>query len=124
MTTTKQCYGGAPGLPLSAAVRAGDLIFVSGQMPLDDNNEVVSGNIETQTRATLERLKKTLNLAGAELSDVVKVTVWIADPRDFTGFNKVYSQYFSSDAPARSTVRSDLVYDVRLEIEAVAYKAS
>lgn len=53
MSQGKQVYGGAPGLPLSAAVRAGDLVFVSGQMPLDDNGEVVQGSIETQTRVTL-----------------------------------------------------------------------
>jgi reactive intermediate/imine deaminase len=118
----KQCFGSAPGLPISAAVRAGDFVFASGQMPLDDKGEVIQGNIETQTRATLERLKNVLALAGAALSDVVKVTVWIADPRDFPGFNKIYREYFPQDPPARSTVRSELVIDTRLEIEAVAYK--
>jgi reactive intermediate/imine deaminase len=118
----KQCFGGALGLPLSAAVRAGDFVFVSGQMPLDEKGEVIPGNIETQTRATLERLRNALAQAGAALSDVVKVTIWIADPRDFTGFNKIYREYFPQDPPARSTVRSELVIDTRLEIEAVAYK--
>lgn len=117
----KQCFGGALGLPLSAAVRAGDLVFVSGQMPLDEKGEVIPGNIETQTRATLERLRNALAQAGAALSDVVKVTIWIADPRDFAGFNKIYREYFPQDPPARSTVRSELVIDTRLEIEAVAY---
>lgn len=122
MSRGKQVYGGAPGLPLSAAVRAGDFVFVSGQMPLDDKGEVVQGNIETQTRVTLERLGKALALAGAALGDVVKVTVWIADPRDFAGFNKVYREFFADEPPARSTVRSELVIDTRLEIEAIAYK--
>lgn len=122
MAKKKECFGGAAGLPLSAAVRAGDFVFCSGQMPLDDKGEVIPGNIETQTRATLDRLKKVLSSANADLSDVVKVTVWLADPRDFNGFNKVYREYFTNDPPARSTVRSELVIDTRLEIEAVAYK--
>jgi reactive intermediate/imine deaminase len=122
MAGSKECFGGALGLPLSAAVRAGDFVFVSGQMPLDDKGEVIPGNIETQTRATLERLKGALGLAGAALADVVKVTIWLADARDFPGFNKVYREYFPANPPARSTVRGDLVIDTRLEIEAVAYK--
>ena len=122
MAKKKECFGGALGLPLSAAVRAGDFVFASGQMPLDDKGEVIPGNIETQTRATLDRLRKVLSSANADLSDVVKITVWLADARDFNGFNKVYREYFTNDPPARSTVRSELVIDTRLEIEAVAYK--
>ena len=122
MAKVKECFGGALGLPLSAAVRAGDFVFASGQMPLDDKGEVIPGNIETQTRATLDRLRKVLSSANADLSDVVKITVWLSDPRDFNGFNKVYREYFTNDPPARSTVRSELVIDTRLEIEAVAYK--
>jgi reactive intermediate/imine deaminase len=122
MANRKETFGGAAGLPLSASVRAGEFVFTAGQMPLDDNGEIVAGSIETQTRLTLERLKMVLGMAGAELSDVVKVTVWLADARDFSGFNKVYREYFPENPPARSTVRSELVIDARLEIEAVAYR--
>jgi 2-iminobutanoate/2-iminopropanoate deaminase len=122
MAERKQCYGGALGLPLSAAVRAGDFVFVSGQLPLDQNGEIVTGGIEIQTRAALQRLRDALSQAGAEPTDVVKVTVWLSDARDFSGFNKVYREFFASEPPARSTVRCDLVLDARIEIEAIAFK--
>lgn len=118
---TKKCFGTVAGLPLSAAVRAGDYVFVSGQMPLDDNFEIVPGPIEAQTRQTFKRLKAVLDMAGCTLEDVVKVTVWLDDTRDFNGFNKIYKEFFPENPPARSTVRSELVIDCKLEIEVVAY---
>lgn len=122
MTSARTTFGSAPGLPLSPAVRAGDFVFVSGQLPWDSSGQIVDGNIETQTRAVMKRLTDILVLAGASLGDIVKVTVWLEDPRDFAGFNKVYQEYFSQNPPARSTVRSELLLDARLEVEAIAYK--
>ena len=88
---------------------------------MDEHGGIVAGGIEAQTRRVMENLKKILALADCVLADVVKATVWLDDTRDFWTFNRVYGEYFS-DAPARSTVRSDLMIDAKIEIEVVAYK--
>lgn len=109
-------------MPLSPAVRAGDFVYISGQVPTDDRGEIVWGNVETQTRLVMEKLKVALGYAGCSLSDVVKTTIYLADARDFVGFNGVYSSYFEpGKRPARTTIQSALVLDIRVEIEAVAY---
>ncbi len=90
-------------------------------MPTDDRGEIVWGNVETQTRVVMEKLKTALGYAGCNLADVVKTTVYLADPRDFVGFNGVYSSYFEpGKRPARTTVQSALILDIRVEIEAMA----
>ena len=87
----------APGaLPFAKAVEAGGWLYVSGQVPRDSDGEIIVGNISVQARATLENLKSVLKSAGYSLRDVVRVTVWLDDPRDFTGFNKVYAKYFEA----------------------------
>lgn len=124
----KQAIGGGftgPGgtkLPFPKAVRAGDFVFVSGQMATDANGQLVEGGIEAQTRQVMDNIKAILAEAGCTMSDVVKCTCWIDDPRDFGRFNAVYREYFGDDPPARSTVRSDLMLDGKLEVEAIAYK--
>jgi 2-iminobutanoate/2-iminopropanoate deaminase len=117
----KQTFGKSH-IPLSPAVRAGDLVYVSGQVPTDSSGAVVQGGIEAQTKQVLENIKAALALAGATLDDVVKTTVIIEDVRDFAGMNKVYASYFPSNPPARTTVEARLVIDIKVEIEAVAYK--
>jgi 2-iminobutanoate/2-iminopropanoate deaminase len=117
----KQCFGKSD-VPLSPAVRAGDFIFISGQVPAGAGGELVGGSIEQQTRQVMENVKAALRLAGAEMSDVVKTTVWLQDARDFGAFNKVYGSYFPNDPPARSTAESRLMVDIKVEIEAIAYK--
>jgi len=112
---------GTSHVPLSPAVRAGDFVFVSGQVPTDANGEVVAGGIEAQTRRVLENVKAALALAGCTLADVVKTTVILQDARDFGAFNKVYASYFPESPPARTTIEARLVIDIRIEIEAVAY---
>ena len=109
-------------LSLSRAVRAGDFVFLTGQVPFKDGQVMVNGTVEEQTRAVLEDIKATLALAGCELNDVVKAQVWLQDPADFPGFNTVYGDYFPIDPPARSAVVNQLLVDVRVEIEVVAYK--
>ena len=110
-------------MPLSPAVRAGDFVYISGQVPTDDKGGVVSGNIETQTRAVMERLKTALGYAGCDLADIVKTTIILSDTRDFVGFNGVYSSYFEAGKrPARTTLRADLMLDIKVEIDAIAYK--
>lgn len=109
-------------MPLSPAVRAGDFVYVSGQVPTDDRGEIVWGNIETQTRVVMEKLNTVLGYAGGTLADIIKTTVYLSDPRDFVGFNGVYSSYFETGKrPARTTVESALILDIRVEIEAIAY---
>ena len=114
--------GGIHKMPLSKAVRAGDWVFVSGQTAIDQYGAVSQGSIEDQTRQVLEGIKKVLEEAGCKLEDVVKTTVWLADTRDFWNFNRIYGEFFPKNPPARSTLRSDLMLDAKVEIEAVAYK--
>lgn len=114
--------GGQP-LPFSPAVRAGPFVFVSGQVAMDDNGEIVPGGIEAQTRQTLRNVQKALALAGCTLSDVAKATVWLDDARDFWSFNRVYAEFFGASQPARSTTQAKLMVDAKIEIEVIAYKA-
>ena len=117
----KQVFGTA-AVPLSPAVRAGDFVFISGQVPVDASGSVVAGGIEGQTKQVLDNIKAALALAGCGLEDVVKTTVVLADAGDFAAFNKVYAGYFPKDPPARTTVEAQLMIDIGIEIEAVAYK--
>ena len=108
--------------PFSPAVRAGDFIFVSGQVPADAAGEIVAGGIEAQTRQVMENLKAVLALAGATFDDVCKSTCWLQDARDFGAFNRVYMGYFGNGRPARSTTEARLMVDAKVEIDVVAYK--
>lgn len=109
-------------LSLSKAVRAGDMVYLTGQIPLNDGVPMTTGTIEDQTRVVLDAITDTLALAGCERSDVVKAMVWLRDRDDFPGFNEVYGEYFPADPPARSAVLNQLLVDVRVEVEVVAYK--
>jgi 2-iminobutanoate/2-iminopropanoate deaminase len=116
----KQVFG-ASHVPLSPSVRAGDFIFISGQVPTGPNGGVADGGIEPQTRQVLENVKAALALAGAGMEHVVKTTVFLEDARDFGGMNKVYATYFPKEPPTRSTLECRLMIDIKVEIEAVAY---
>ena len=109
-------------LPFSPAVRAGDFVYVSGQVPTDGKGEIVQGGIEAQTRQVMHNLSQALALAGCTLEDVCKATVWLQDARDFGSFNRVYMTYWGEKKPARSTTEARLMVDARLEIDVVAYK--
>lgn len=127
MTNGKQIIGGdviigGRKLSLSKAVRAADYVFLTGQIPLQDGAPMTTGTIEDQTRVTLDLIGATLAEAGCARSDVVKSMIWLRDKADFPGFNAVYGEYFSEDPPARSAVLTQLLVDVRVEIEVVAYK--
>lgn len=113
---------GGQKLPFSKAVRAGDYVYVSGQVPFDQTGVVVTGGIEIQTHQTMKNVQAALALAGCTLEDVIKVTVWLDDTRDFAAFNRTYDGYFTGDRPARSCVRADMMVDCKVEIEAIAYK--
>jgi reactive intermediate/imine deaminase len=114
--------GSGAKLPFSRAMRAGDLVYVSGQMATDSSGRIIEGGIEAQTRQVFENIKAILAEAGCTLSDVVKCTCWIDDARDFGHFNATYAEFFPSDPPARSTTVCQLVLHGKLEVEAIAYK--
>jgi reactive intermediate/imine deaminase len=118
---TRTGAGGQP-LPFSPAVKAGPFVFVSGQVAMGDNGEIVPGGIEAQTRQTLANVERALALAGCTRADVVKATVWLDDARDFWSFNRVYAEFFSTAKPARSTTQAKLMVDAKIEIEVIAYR--
>ncbi len=109
-------------LSLSKAIRAGDFVFITGQVPMRDGKPMTDGNIEEQTRACLDALGDILAEAGCELGDVVKSMVWLKSRDDFPGFNAVYSEYFPNEPPTRSALVSDFLIDILVEIECIAYK--
>lgn len=113
---------GGGTMPLSKAVRTGDYVHLSGQIAFRPDGSVLSGDIETETRAVLDIISATLEEAGCTLADVIKTTVWLSDARDFSRFNAVYAEYFPTEPPARSTIRAELLLDVKVEIEAIAYR--
>jgi reactive intermediate/imine deaminase len=112
---------GGKALPFVKAVRAGDFVFVSGQIAMGTDGEVIEGGIVEQTHRTIENAKTILASIGLDLSAVVKTTVWLADTRDFWSFNRVYAEYFGEALPARSCVRADMMVDCKVEIEMTAY---
>ena len=108
--------------PYSQAIRAGDLLFVSGQIPLDPaTGTLVGGDISVQTRRVLDNVTAILAAAGATFADVVKTTVYLLDMDDFAAMNAVYATYVTAPPPARATVQvSRLPRDVRVEIDVIA----
>ena len=108
--------------PYSQAIRAGSLLFVSGQIPLDPTTgAMVDGDIAAQTHRVFANLKAILEAAGASLDHVVRTTVYLADMNDFAKVNEIYGTYFSSPAPARATVQAArLPKDARVEIDVIA----
>jgi 2-iminobutanoate/2-iminopropanoate deaminase len=103
-------------------VRAGELLFVSGQIPLDPaSGALIEGSIADQTRQIFENLRAILAAAGASFDHVVRTTVYLADMADFAAMNEVYGTFFGSPAPARSTVQAaGLPRNARIEIDAIA----
>lgn len=114
----------APQGPYSTAVRAGDFIFVSGQVAMDPVSQQWDyGDIGHETRRVLDNIRLVLEGAGASMADVVKTTVFLKDGRDFNAMNEVYASFFGEARPARSTVEVRFANpDMKVEIEAIAYK--
>lgn len=108
--------------PYSQAIRCGDFVFTSGQIPIDPaTGELVEGGIREQTKQVIKNLEAVLEAAGSSLQKVIKTTVFIKDMNQFSSLNEVYSGFFSGSLPARSTVEvARLPKDVQVEIEAVA----
>lgn len=110
-------------IPLSAAVIAGDFVYLSGQLAMDEDWTFLGGNIEQQTLRVLSNIKSLLEQCDTNLSSVIKTTVWLTNADHFPAFNKTYASVFSSQPPTRSTVVSELlVPDALVEIEVVAYR--
>jgi len=114
----------APRGPYSPAVRAGDFIFVSGQVSADPiTNELSLGDIGHETRVVLNNIRKILESCGATLADVVKCSVFLRDGTEFDAMNKVYAEIFGAQKPARTTVEAKFANpDIRVEIDCIAYK--
>lgn len=109
--------------PYSQAVTFGDLIFTSGQIPLDSEGKLVEGGIEEQTHQVFRNLTAVLEAAGATLAHTIKATVFIKDMNQFATVNEIYASYFGEHKPARSTVEvARLPKDVLVEIELIAAK--
>ncbi|MCR1900234.1 RidA family protein [Irregularibacter muris] len=108
--------------PYSQAVKLGNLVFTSGQVPfIPETGEVIEGDIQAQARRSLDSIKAILEAAGTSLDNVVKTTVFIKDMNDFAKINEVYAQYFTEKQPARSCVEvARLPRDVGVEIEVIA----
>lgn len=108
--------------PYSQAVKIGDFVFTSGQIPLKPDGSLVQGSVEEQTHQVFANLKAVLEEAGTSLEKVVKATVFIKNMDDFARINEVYGAYFTNQPPARSTVEvARLPRDVAVEIEVVAF---
>ncbi len=112
--------------PFSSAVTVGDTIYVSGHLGRDpETNKLISDDAADQTRQTLANMERTLKAVGAELSDVVKCTIFLDDMADYTAMNAAYAESFPGDKPARSTIGADgLAIGAKVEIECIAVKPS
>ena len=127
MFNKKQIIGGTIKidgrvLSLSKAIRAGDFVFLTGQIPMRDGVPMTDGTVEEQTRAVLDDITATLAEAGCVRDDVVKAMVWLRERADFPGFNEIYGKYFPIKPPTRSAIVSDLLVDARVEVEVMAYR--
>jgi 2-iminobutanoate/2-iminopropanoate deaminase len=111
-----------PNLPFHPAVRAGDYIFVSGQVAKDADGNMISGTIEVETKGTIEAIARILAEEGATLADVVRVTTYLDDVRDFGRYNKVFGEYFKDAVLARTTVEARAVINTKVEMDAIVYK--
>ena len=115
----------APRGPYSPAVRAGDSIYVSGQIPIDPvSGQVISGDVGTETRQVLTNIKNILAGCDASMADVVRCGVYLTDAADFKAMNEVYAEFFGEAKPARTTIIAAALplKDAKVEIDAVAYK--
>jgi len=131
-------FGGVRGFPISLAVRAGDFAytatlgahtFEAEKVTYDSDGRVQSdgsgrggAGIEEQTRATMRNVEAALRGVGCALEDVIDMTVWLRDPRDFIAFNGAYAEFFGANKPTRTVLRADFMFDCRIEMKAIAFK--
>jgi len=111
------------GLPFSDGIVAGNTLYVAGQEGTDDSNKLVEGGIGPETQAALQNIEKVIKAAGFEMKDIVSVTVYLADIKEFPDMNKVYKSVMPDPKPARATIQAaGLVNNARVEIAAIAVK--
>jgi len=107
--------------PYSQAIKSGNILFISGQIPINPTTSEITGDIKVQTRQVLENIKSILLAAGVSPFNIVKTTVFLKNLEDFNAMNEVYREYFPNDAPARSTVEvARIPRGALIEIEAIA----
>ena len=109
--------------PYSQAIKAGEFLFVSGQVPIDPaTGEIVAGGVADQTRRALQNIGEILTAGGASFQKVVRTTVYLADLTDFAAMNEVYATFFTAPQPARSTIQAArLPRDARIEVDVIAF---
>lgn len=112
---------GKQGLPFARAVEADGWLYVSGQVAMKDG-EIVSGGIIAESRRAIDNMIAILNEAGYGTEDIVRIGVWLDDPRDFWSFNGVFKEYFGEHPPARACVQSRMMVDCKVEVDCIAYK--
>lgn len=114
---------GAPrlSLPFSQAVKLGNMVFVSGQGPIDPKTQEVKGDIKEQTERMLLNIKAILEAAGTSLKNVVSTTVYLTDLKNFEAMNEVYVKFFSKDPPPRATVQAGLLRGMLIEMQCIAW---
>jgi reactive intermediate/imine deaminase len=112
---------GKQALPFARAVEANGWLYVSGQTAMK-GGEIVGGGIVAESRRAIENMIAILNEAEYGVEDVVRVGVWLDDPRDFWTFNGIYAEYFGANPPARACVQSRMMVDCKVEIDCIAYK--
>jgi 2-iminobutanoate/2-iminopropanoate deaminase len=114
---------GNRNLPFSDGIVAGSTLYVAGQEGTDDQSKLVAGGITPETKAALDNIQKVIKAAGFELKDIVSVTVYLADIKEFGDMNKVYREFMPDPKPARATIQAaGLVNNARIEIAAIAVK--
>lgn len=119
---TGETGAGKQNLPFARAVAADGWLYVSGQVAMLDG-EIVQGGIVAESRRAIENMIAILHEAGYGVEDIVRIGVWLDDPRDFWSFNAVFAGYFGSHPPARACVQSRMMVDCKVEIDCVAFRA-
>ena len=111
-----------PAGPYTQAIKAGSFVFVAAQGPVDPKTGKMGDTVEIQTRQTLLNVKAILEAAGANMADVVKVSVFLKDASDFSKMNEVYKTFFPQNPPTRTTIEAKFAGSMLVEIDAVAYR--
>ena len=111
-----------PNLPFHPGIRAGDFIFVSGQVPKDADGNMFTGTIEEECRRTIESIRRVLQAGDADLQDIVRITVYLEDTRDFGRYNRAFAEFFPDGMLARTTIQARAAINTKIEMDAIAYK--
>ena len=108
-------------LPFSPGIRLGELLFISGQGPIDQSGKIIQGDIKAQTKLTLENFHRIVKAAGSTMENVLQTTVYIKDLKDYSGMNEIYASFFTDPKPARATVQAELLFGMLVEIQGIAH---